>query len=167
MLSREGLWVARLISIGSSNSKHTLPAFTLDLLFTKIYIINSASLVSAVQRNHKTVSFDPFLTAAANRMAGIDGEGLKLLQETENGGGGVNNKVLHSMHPALLGPGLDRMNSTMINNLQISIDKLELQHNLSFDLHTWCRHAITVASTDAVYGPLNPFKSGEIETAFW
>lgn len=167
MLGREGVWVARLIGIGSSNSKHTLPAFTLDLLFTKIYIMNSASLVSAVQRNHKIVSFDPFLTAAANRLAGIDGEGLKLLQETENGGGGVNNKVLHSMHPALLGPGLDGMNSTMINNLQISIDNLESQHNLSFDLHAWCRHAITVASTDAVYGPHNPFKSQDIETAFW
>lgn len=97
-------------------------------------------------------------------MAGINGEGL---QETENGGGGVNNKVLHSMHPALLGPGLDRMNSTMINNLQISVDKLESQHNFSFDLYTWCRHTISVASTDAVYGPLNPFKSGEIEPAFW
>ncbi|MCJ1348396.1 hypothetical protein MMC31_006628 [Peltigera leucophlebia] len=100
-------------------------------------------------------------------MAGIDGEGLKLLQEKENGGGGINNKVLHSMHPALLGTGLDRMNSTMIKNLQISIDKLESQRNVSFDLHTWCRHAIVVASTDAVYGPLNPYKSEEIENAFW
>lgn len=100
-------------------------------------------------------------------MAGIQGKGLKLLQEKENGGGGVNNDVIHSMHPVLLGSGLDRMNSTMIKNLQISIDKLESQYDVSFDLHTWCRHAIVVASTDAVYGSLNPYKSEEIENAFW
>ena len=93
--------------------------------------------------------------------------GLKLLQVKENGGGGINNDVIHSMHPVLLGSGLDRMNSTTIKNLQISIDKLESRHDVSFDLHTWCRHAIVVASTDAVYGSLNPYKSEEIEKAFW
>ena len=154
-------------SIGSSNSKHPLPIFTLDLLYTKFYVIKSASLVSAVQRSHKTISFDPFLTTAANRLAGIHGKGLKLLQDTENGGGGVNSKVVHSMHPALLGPGLDAMNRNMIHNLQTSIDKLESQHEVSLDLHNWCRHAIAVASTDAVYGPLNPYKSEQIEEAFW
>lgn len=105
MLSSEGVHVVRLISIGSSSSKHPLPAFALDLLYTKIYVISSASLVSAVQRNHKTISIDPFLTAEANRMAGIQGKGLKLLQEKENGGGGINNDVIHSMHPVLLGSG--------------------------------------------------------------
>ena len=154
-------------SIDSSNPKHPLPAFTLDLLYTKFYVINSASLVSAVQCNHKTISFDPFFTTAANRLAGIHGKGLKLIQETENGGGEVHSKVVHSMHPTLLGPGLDAMNKTMIHNLQISIDKLESQHEVSLDLHNWCKHAIAVASTDAVYGPLNPYKSDQIEDAFW
>lgn len=86
---------------------HPLPAYTLDLFYVKLYVINSANLVSAVQRHHKVISFDPLLTAAANRLSGITGDGLKLLQETENGGGGLNNKMLQSMHPALLGSGLD------------------------------------------------------------
>ncbi|KAF7510550.1 hypothetical protein GJ744_006396 [Endocarpon pusillum] len=145
---------------------HPLPAYTLDLFFTKLYVVNSASLVSAVQRHHKTISFDPFLTAAANRLSGITGDGLKLLQETESGGGGINNKVLHSMHPALLGPGLDVMNKNMINNLKASIDGLE-SGQTSFDLHQWCRHAIGVASTDAVYGTLSPYKDQDIERALW
>ncbi|KAI9753259.1 MAG: hypothetical protein M1835_001006 [Candelina submexicana] len=150
-----------------TSAKHPFPAFTLNLLYTKTYVINSASLVSAVQRSSKIISFDPFLTGAAHRMAGISGSGLKLLEETESGGGGINNKVLHSMHPALLGPGLDKMNETMIKNLKVSIDELEFKEGITFDLHAWCRHAITVASTDAVYGPQNPYKSKEVEDALW
>lgn len=145
---------------------HPLPAYTLDLFYVKLYVVNSASLVAAVQRNHKTISFDPFLTAAANRLSGITGDGLKLLQETENGGGGINNKVLHSMHPALLGSGLDIMNKNMIKILKASIDELEPDQT-SIDLHLWCRHAIAVASTDAVYGPLNPYKDPAVESALW
>ena len=82
-----------------------------------MHIINSGKLVSAIQRNHKIFSFDPFLTAAANRMAGITGKGLKLLQEKRGGGGGINEKVIHAMHPALLGSALDVMNGKMISGL--------------------------------------------------
>lgn len=124
-------------------------------------------MVSAVQRNHKIISFDPFLTAAANRMAGIKGAGLTLLRECENGGRGINNEVLHSMHPALLGSGLDKMNTIMIKYIQTSIDELAQSHNTPFDLHTWCRHAITIASTESVYGPLNPYRSKVVEDALW
>jgi hypothetical protein len=141
----------------------------MDLLLNKAYIINSPSLVAAVQRNHRVISFDPFLTGAANRMAGITGPGLELLREEQNGGQGINNKVLHSMHPALLGAGLDRMNEKMIKFLKLSVDELATTHdvNTSFDLHAWCRHAITVASTDAIYGSKNPYKEREVEDSLW
>lgn len=144
-----------------------MPAFTLDLLFTKVYVINSAGLLPAIQRNSKTISFDPLLTNAAKRLAGVHGKGLKLLQEVENGGGGLNTQVVHAMQPALLGSGLDTMNKSMINNLQISIEELQATQNDPLDLHNWCRQTMTIASTDAVYGPLNPYKSKDIENAFW
>ncbi|KAJ8116888.1 hypothetical protein OPT61_g1789 [Boeremia exigua] len=102
-------------------------------------------------------------------MAGVTGPGLGLLREEQNGGQGLNNKVLHSMHPALLGTGLDRMNEKMIKFLKLSVDELATTHNdrSSFDLHAWCRHAITVASTDAIYGSLNPYKQREVEDSLW
>ena len=132
-----------------------------------MYIVKSAALVSAVQRNHKIISFDPFLTAAANRMAGISGPGLELLRETQSGGGGINMDVLRSMHPALLGPGLDIMNKNMISELLSSVKELAASGGKSVDLHYWCREAITVASTKAVWGPQNPYQSAEIRKAFW
>ncbi|KAJ6032767.1 hypothetical protein N7540_003499, partial [Penicillium herquei] len=50
----------------------------------------------------------------------------------------------------------------ILNDLHTAAAKAEV-----FDLHGWCRQAITVASTDSVYGPLNPYRVEGIEDAFW
>jgi hypothetical protein len=161
-------WPVLLFTKTSCDSgKIKPPAFTLDFLFMKIYVINTAKLVSAVQRNHRTISFDPFLRVAAERVSGIGGKALRLLvQEPKEGGHSLNNALLHVMHPALLGSGLDGMNRNMVANLQASIDGLAAERG-AFDLHMWCRRVITIASTDAVYGALNPYKSQKVQDAFW
>ncbi|KAF3492263.1 uncharacterized protein GIQ15_01780 [Arthroderma uncinatum] len=144
------------------------PAFSMNMLNTKIYVVSSASLVPMIQRASKTISFDPFLSGAAERMAGIKkGDGLKLLQETESGGGGVNVAVVHAMKPSLLGSGLDKMNATMIKHLQRSIDELSASGGGPIDLHQWCRDAITVASSESVWGAKNPMRSKDLQEAFW
>jgi hypothetical protein len=124
-------------------------------------------LVLAVQRNHQVISFDPFLTSVADRLAGIKGHGLDILRETQAGGEGAYSDILHVMHSALLGSGLDEMNEKAIKSLKFSIDELASRPDTPLDLYSWCRHAITVASTDAVYGPLNPYKDKMIEDLFW
>lgn len=88
-------------------------------------------------------------------MAGITGKGLKLLQEKQRGGGGINKEVIQAMHPALLGPALDVMNEKMIWGLCSSVDALSADSSL--DLHACCRDAITIASTRAVWGAKNPY----------
>jgi hypothetical protein len=143
------------------------PIFSIDVLVNRVYIVKSARLVAAVQKNHKCISFDPFLTAAANRMAGIRGPGLKLLQERRSGGHDLNNKVLHAMTHSLLGKGLDCMNSTMLSKMEPLIDELVNTTNISLDLHGWCRHVITTASTEAIWGSQNPFRSEKTVQNFW
>ncbi|KAH0195718.1 cytochrome P450, partial [Aureobasidium melanogenum] len=143
------------------------PIFSIDVLVNRVYIVKSARLVAAVQKNHKCISFDPFLTAAANRMAGIRGPGLKLLQECRSGGHDLNNKVLHAMTHSLLGKGLDYMNSTMLSKMEPLIDGLVNTTNISLDLHGWCRHVITTASTEAIWGSQNPFRSEKTVQNFW
>ncbi|KAJ5709762.1 hypothetical protein N7493_010053 [Penicillium malachiteum] len=140
-------------------TKTPLPAFTVDLLAQKTYVITTSDLAAAVQRNSKTISFDPLLVAAANHLAGITGDGLKLLDDTSNGGSGVSKHILHAMHPALLGQNLDEMNRNMIERLEVFLNDLYTNAVKAelVDLHGLCRHAITVASTDSVYGPLNPY----------
>jgi cytochrome P450 len=72
------------------------------------------------------------------------------------------------MHPALLGPGLDVANREMVTNLTKSIDELaSVGSGKPFDLYAWARHAITIASTDAVWGEKNPLRDPQIEESFW
>ena len=64
------------------------------------------------------------------------------------------------------------MVSTMLGKMLISINRLGNPQKegaeVEVDLFSWCRSAMSVASTEAVYGPENPYthESGLIE-AFW
>ncbi|KAI4731047.1 cytochrome P450 [Aureobasidium sp. EXF-10728] len=140
---------------------------TIDFLVSKVYLVNKSSAVAQVQRNAKVITFDPFLDSAAERMVNVSPKGLKLLTSKENGGGDLNRKIVKAMHPALLGPGLDIANRNMINNLVKSVNELDSLNGKTFDLYAWAKHAITIASTDAVWGDQNPLKDPEIEVAFW
>ncbi|KAF2668891.1 hypothetical protein BT63DRAFT_426144 [Microthyrium microscopicum] len=142
------------------------PIFTIDMLLTKTNIVTTLKLMQSVQRNSKTLSFDPLLTSTAERVIGVRGEGLKILKEKAIGGHGVNASMVQAMLPTLLGDGLDKMNKTMIAFVKLSIDDLVNEHE-PFDLYAWIRHAVTIASTDAVYGSQNPYRDPEIEQAFW
>ncbi|PTU23556.1 hypothetical protein P175DRAFT_0508222 [Aspergillus ochraceoroseus IBT 24754] len=128
--------------------KHPYPIFSLDLILSKIYL--------AIQRNNKTITFDPFITFTAERIAGIHGSSLNLLREKRAGGHGLNQAVVHAMHPTLTGRSLDRMNERMARRLCPLID--ELAHCKTVDLY---------ACTDASYGPLNPYQDRKIADAFW
>ncbi|SMR45237.1 unnamed protein product [Zymoseptoria tritici ST99CH_3D1] len=143
------------------------PIFTLDLLVNRLYVVNSARMVAAVQKSHKIIAFDPFLTAAANRMAGINGPGLRLLQETQAGGKGVNQEVLHAMIPTMLGSGLDQMNRTMLRKLGPLLDDMIKDAPKTLDLHQWCQRTITTASSEAIWGSKNPFRSEKVREDFW
>ncbi|KAL4884084.1 hypothetical protein BJY04DRAFT_215520, partial [Aspergillus karnatakaensis] len=141
----------------------SLPVLCIDLFLTKVYLVNSPTMLQAVQRNKGTLSFDPFITFTAERAAGIKGRGLELLREKKAGGGGVNQAINHAMHPTLTGKPLDRMNERMVKFLTPLIDELAKLDRV--DLYAWCTHAITLASTEASYGPLNPYRDRKIEDA--
>lgn len=141
------------------------PICTLDLLFNKTYVVKSPPLLQAVQRNRKTLSFDPFLSLTLERMAGIHGPTLEQFREKESGGQGLGHEVILAMQSALTGRPLDRMNACMARKLRPWVD--ELAGLPTIDLDRWCRRVITAASTDASYGPLNPYQDPRIEDALW
>jgi hypothetical protein len=144
-----------------------LPIFTINIPGAKSYVITSPTLMSVVQRNSRNISFDPFLDVAASRIAGCSPATCHILLERRRGGEGVNQLMVEAMHPALLGEGLDGMNETMVKGLKSWIDELSHRGQTSFDLYEWCKEAMTVASTDSVWGPLNPYKDKFIRDCFW
>ena len=147
------------------SEKHALPIFGLNMVFTKSYLVTSPSILLSIQRNKKSLSFDPFISMTAERMVGIRGPTLELIREKQSGGQGLTQTIIHAMQPTLIGAPLDRMNERMTRLLRPLVD--ELASTTTIDLYGWCRHAITVASTNASYGPLNPYKDANIEESFW
>lgn len=147
------------------SEKHAYPIFCLNMVYTKSYLVTSPSILQSIQRNKKSLSFDPFLSMAAERMVGIRGPTLELMREKQSGGQGLKQAVIHAMQPTLIGASLDRMNERMARLLRPLVD--DLASTSTVDLYGWCRHAITVASTNASYGPLNPYQDAKIEESFW
>ena len=150
-----------------SNTSH-LPIATLKMPNGRTYCVNDVRLVQAVQRNAKTISFDPILTTVAERLAGIGGDSLQVLREMENGGAGAHRKLVHAMSPSLTGRGLDLMNVPTLKVLENYINEL-VEKPEKFDLWKWTRHVISIASTEGVYGPENPYRieNFKYEDTFW
>lgn len=135
------------------------------MLVTKIYIVTSPQLMQVVQRN-KSLKLDPLLDVTVRSFSGItDKQTLDLLVDTTSGGQGFSQKLMHSLAPTMIGKSLDEMNIRMVRYMTPLID--ELGDKAPFDLYRWCQDAITDASNDTMYGPMNPFKDKEISDAFW
>lgn len=147
------------------------PIISLDMFFTKFYVITSPDLMQAVQRNAKTLSLEPLLFFSAKNISGISNKRtLNILKERDAGGEGLSSKILHAMTPALSGKALDKMNIQMIQLLQPFIDKLgegKSGESSMFDLYEWCKDATIAASTEAAYGPMNPYKDKVIRDGWW
>jgi hypothetical protein len=136
------------------------------MLFNKVYVIKSPELVSAVKRNHRSMSLEPLLNRTAQYAGGIKGRGLELLQGKESQGQGLGHHTVTMMRPTLLGEGLDTMNSKMMECVQRSVEELRSQCG-TVDFYAWCTHAMTIASTDAIYGELNPYKQRKARDSYW
>ncbi|KAL8999918.1 MAG: hypothetical protein Q9169_001324 [Polycauliona sp. 2 TL-2023] len=155
------------------STKHPLPAFTLQTLGKKVYIVNSPDLIAAVQKNAKALSFNPFVSFVSPRIFDAGDEANAIIQdniEGEKGPWGLLYDTSRGMHNALApSSSLDWMTKTMLTKLEEYIEPLGVgKGGLEMDLYKWVRKSMTVASTEAVYGPKNPFKhKPELEDAFW
>lgn len=136
------------------------------MLFNKFYVVSSPELMQAVQRNNRSLSFEPLLDFSVSNIAGAhDKRILHLMQSPGAGGLGHARRILHVLVPTLTGKSLDMMNSRMVKLMRPFID--ELGEKSTFDLYKWGQDAITAASTDATYGPMNPYGDKEVADAFW
>lgn len=150
-----------------SSARESLPIYGLKLFMAKIYVVNSLSLIKAVHRNSKTISFTPFIKLAGERLSGLNKEALEKFDKVEDQLG-YSLDVVKAIEPALH-PDRDGgdLNLVMLTHLKDVLDEASIAGNDSQDLLAWAKHAMTQASTRAVYGPLNPFLDQDVEDAFW
>jgi len=151
-----------------------LPIFTLQTLNKRTYIVSSADLVAAVERNQKTISFFPFVSAMSPRLFDIPRHGstMDIINQNINkdqGDWGLVHETSKGMH-ASMSPGLnlDKMNRNMLHIMEEYFNELSAEGEATVDLFEWIRPRVTVASTEAIYGPGNPFKrQPDLGNDFW
>ena len=88
----------------------------------------------------------------------------------EEGDTGLSMESYAAMRAAL-SPSLefDEMNRQMMQNIAVSFDRLRqsTQQPTKIGLSGWFRRNVTATSTNAVYGPQNPFDDQSVVEAFW
>ena len=140
------------------------------MLNGKVYIVTSPELVSAVNRNSKSLAFNPFIAQLGKRITGHDEATSKIVQHNLNGDDGPGYVIdVHDSLVASLAPGtaLENMTEAMLHEATRWLDTLDKGNEI--DLFQWLRFAVTLCSTRAIYGPGNPFDkdpSRSVE-AFW
>lgn len=136
-----------------------------------MYILNSPDLVVALQRNSKTLSFQAYAAKFAAKLCGLSPEATKIVTTNIHGDGrsaGFGATFLNVVHSKLsLGHSLNQLIRAANLGIAASVDKLDGETPTRIELMQWLRHAITLAATDATYGPANPFKSEVVEEAYW
>ena len=159
--------------IGFYRDQTNFPIYSLGMPGSKIYVVNSLDLMTSVQKQYKVLAFPPLeakfaMTACASSSKANDI--LKINVNGEQGDWGYSMEFHKSLAPSLApGAGLDGMNRIMIQNVAASLEKLSTGKGKStrVGLVAWLRHEITMATTNAVYGPMNPFQNPKAEEAFW
>ena len=131
-------------------------------------------LIQSIQKQPKVLAFPPIEAKFASKVCGASEDAHKILMKNVNGDEGdwgLSMESYEGMRTALKpGEGLDEMNRAMVEEVAGRLDELENQIKAGHDrvgLSTWLRDIVTIATTNSVYGPQNPYKDRAVVEGFW
>lgn len=137
-----------------------------------MYIVTTPELIQKIQKQPKILAFPPIEAKFSLQVCAPSKKAHEIVMRNVNGDEGdwgLSMDSYASMRAALTpGPELDEMNRVMIQNVAASLDDLSTTGKpVKKGLARWLRSAITIATTNAVYGPQNPYKDQSVQDAFW
>ncbi|KAG8158124.1 hypothetical protein KVR01_011885 [Diaporthe batatas] len=148
--------------------KYGLPIYTLRMPGARIYVVNSTNLIPVVQRQFRTVAFTPFAARAFKYAMGGSKTANDIMATDMTEDHGYLMSFDTAIHPAVSpGPALDAMNRASVRAVAVSLDKLRRQSPITVDMYKWIQHEVLLATTDAVYGPQNPYRNPAMEEAWY
>ena len=134
---------------------------------SKFYVVNSLPLITSVSKASKRLSFTPFIKMVAERLSGLKEPSLGKFDES-SGSKGIALDTVHSIKTAIQGKaGSAELDNAVLVQITSLLDNLSKQQGKPVNLLPWTRRTITLASSGAVYGPLNPLEDIETENALW
>ncbi|MCJ1394809.1 hypothetical protein MMC18_007689 [Xylographa bjoerkii] len=137
----------------------------------RIYVLNSPELVLSVQRLPKRMSFwfiEANFTAKLGGMSKEAGDKLLKNLHDDQEGPSVFLEGMKAMHKATMpSEGVDQMVRVTAEMTSTDMSKLDLNPNARrIDLWDWVQHTMTIATTQSIYGPRNPYLDPEVEYGF-
>jgi len=156
------------------NKKLRLPIFTIRMPGRKIYVITKPELITRVDRQNKAFSFAPIISEFSSATCGTSKAATDILNQNllgEHGNWGLCEDMVAGMRESLKpGENLDNMNRIMAEEVCRSLEETKPEKGKEFrviQLSAWVAEVVTMATTNSVYGPMNPYKRQDIKDAFW
>lgn len=147
---------------------HGLPIYTIRLPFTRIYVVNDTDLIPVLQRQWRTISFAA-ITASAGTVCGMSKKALNIMNHdlTNEDAFSISwpRFIASSLAP---GPELDAINKKSVEVFSAELAKQQTGQSGTFTvgLREWSRHMMIVSTTEAIYGPQNPYRDPAIVDAW-
>ncbi|KAK7974518.1 hypothetical protein PG989_016366 [Apiospora arundinis] len=148
-------------------NQYRLPIYTLRMPFQRMYIVNSPSLIPELQKQWRAVSFAA-IAADAGSVVGMSKEAVRIMHQDLMSEHGFSVSWPRFIAPSMApGDDLDKISRTSVEVLSAELDSLRAQgHPIKVGLWGWSRKLMEAATTEAVWGPQNPYRDSAIAEAW-
>lgn len=152
----------------SARDKLKLPIYTLRLPGSRLYVINDTALIPVLQRQVRTLFISPIIVRIFSHFMGISGKALEIMgQDPVEDHGFVHQMTVKASEGLKPGSNLDELNAKAVQILTKTLEAFCVRKTTTtVDLFAWASEEIMLATTNAVYGPKNPFKNPTVRDAY-
>lgn len=131
-----------------------------------MYIVNATELIPVLQRQWRTVSFAA-IAADAGGLVGMSKEAVEIMHrdlKSEHGFSLSWPKYIMSA----MGPGkeLDAINRKSIEVFAADMERLRTEGTVKVGLGQWSRDIMVTSTTEAIWGPQNPYRDAAVAEAW-
>jgi hypothetical protein len=119
-----------------------------------------------LQKQWRTVSFAA-IAADAGSLVGMSKNGIKILHQDLTSEEGFSVSWPKDIVP-VMGPGkdLDAINRKSIEIFAADMDELRAQGTVKVGLWQWSRGTMVTSTTEAIWGPQNPYRDAAVAEAW-
>lgn len=131
-----------------------------------MYIVNATELVPALQKQWRTVSFAA-IAAGAGNMVGMSKEAVKIMHKDLTSEHGFSVSWPKYIAPVMSpGKDLDELSRKAIEIFLEELGNLRAQGTVRAGLWGWTNRIMDKSTTEAVWGPENPYRDPVVAQAW-
>ncbi|KAK7920215.1 cytochrome P450 [Apiospora marii] len=148
------------------SQKYGLPIYTLRMPFQRVYVVNDTSLIPVLQKHWRTISFAA-ITANSGAVCGMSKHSARVMNHELTNEEGFSVSWPRYIAPSLApGNDLDAIDKKSVEIFAAELAKQRAKGPATTGLVEWSKHLMITSTTEAVYGPSNPYKDVAVAEAW-